>query len=133
MNVLTKTEVDVLKQVAQGLTREQIAERRFRSVDTIKAHMKHVITKLHAKNAVNAVYIANRMGLIGLVLCVLCSAFSDDQVAMRRVRMVRSFRLSAGRVLKDLFNADLRRAVTVCNLLDGFYPGLFSGTCWRLL
>jgi DNA-binding CsgD family transcriptional regulator len=43
---LTPTELEVIKLVAQGFTKPQVAERLFISRGTVKAHLAHVFTKL---------------------------------------------------------------------------------------
>jgi len=98
---LTKTELQVLRQLAEGFTQREIAERRFRSYDTIKTHVAHCMAKLHARNAVNLVAIAKDLGLIVVLVAVVGSCFRVGDDGVRRVRLARSFSVRGGRVLGD--------------------------------
>lgn len=53
---LTRSELEVARLVAQGLTNAQVATRLFVSVNTVKAHLRRVFTKLgvHQRSAVAA-------------------------------------------------------------------------------
>lgn len=101
MESLTRTEVEVLKDLAQGFTQKEIAQRRFRSVDTIKSHVSHVMRKFHARNAVNLIALAKDFGLIMLLLCLFAQFLSPHGLEMRCVPLVRSFRVDAGCVEWD--------------------------------
>ena len=61
---LTKREKEILELVAQGLTAQEIAIKGFVSLDTVETHKRNIILKLKARNAVDAVVKAMRMGLI---------------------------------------------------------------------
>jgi DNA-binding CsgD family transcriptional regulator len=61
---LTPCEAAALQLCAEGLTAEQIADRRGCSVHTIHIHMAHVISKLQARNRAHAVALAAKEGLL---------------------------------------------------------------------
>jgi len=63
---LTAREIDVLRHVAQGGHNREIGERLGVSEDTIKAHMKSIMSKLDAKDRTHAVTIALRRGIMDL-------------------------------------------------------------------
>jgi DNA-binding NarL/FixJ family response regulator len=63
---LTPREIDVLKQVALGNKNRQIAQRLAISEETVKAHVKHIMEKLRAKDRTEAISIAVRRGIIQL-------------------------------------------------------------------
>ncbi len=62
MDSLTGREVDVLKLVAQGLSNQRTATRLGLKEDTIKSHMKTILSKLGARDRTHAVTIALRRG-----------------------------------------------------------------------
>jgi len=55
---LTKRERETLALLATGLTNEEIAERLFLSVGTVRLHVSNVLMKLHAPNRTSAAVIA---------------------------------------------------------------------------
>lgn len=61
---LTKTETEILKCIALGLTTKEIAERRFSSFHTINTHRKNIFRKLGVNNAHEATKYALRAGLV---------------------------------------------------------------------
>jgi DNA-binding CsgD family transcriptional regulator len=61
---LTVRELQVLEQLARGLTARQAAAESQHSVETIGYHLQHVRRKLGASNTVHAVAIAIRRGLL---------------------------------------------------------------------
>lgn len=61
---LTKTETEILKLIALGLTTKEIAERRFSSFHTINTHRKNIFRKLGVNNAHEATKLALRAGLV---------------------------------------------------------------------
>ncbi len=63
-SLLSPREIEVLRLMAQGLTNTEIAETLFLSPATIKDYVRNIITKLNARNRVDAVTRAVRQGLI---------------------------------------------------------------------
>ncbi len=62
--LLSPREVEVLRLMAQGLTNTEIAEALYLSPATIKDYVRSIMTKLDARNRVDAVTRAVRAGLI---------------------------------------------------------------------
>jgi DNA-binding NarL/FixJ family response regulator len=63
-DVLTNREIEVLKQVAEGNANKVIAVRLEISEETVKAHMKNILSKLNANDRTHAVTIALKRGII---------------------------------------------------------------------
>jgi DNA-binding NarL/FixJ family response regulator len=63
-DVLTNREIEVLKQVAEGNANKRIAVRLEISEETVKAHMKNILSKLNANDRTHAVTIALKRGII---------------------------------------------------------------------
>lgn len=63
---LTSREIEVLKEVAAGNANKIIADRLSISEDTVKAHMKSILSKLGANDRTHAVTIAMRRGFFDL-------------------------------------------------------------------
>lgn len=61
---LTKTETEVLKDIALGFTTKEIASKRFSSFHTINTHRKNIFRKLGVNNAHEATKYALRAGLV---------------------------------------------------------------------
>ncbi len=61
---LTKTETEILKDIALGMTTREIAEKRVSSFHTINTHRKNIFRKLEVNNAHEATKYALRAGLI---------------------------------------------------------------------
>ena len=61
---LTKTETEILKDIALGQTTREIADRRFSSFHTINTHRKNIFRKLGVNNAHEATKYALRAGLV---------------------------------------------------------------------
>ncbi|MDR1916304.1 MAG: LuxR C-terminal-related transcriptional regulator [Synergistaceae bacterium] len=61
---LSKRETDVLRKLSQGLTREEIADTNYISVNTVKSTIKSLYNKLGAVNRADAVRIATNMGIL---------------------------------------------------------------------
>lgn len=64
LEVLTGREREVLALVAEGLTNDEIARRLFIGVGTAKTHVRHLLTKLDARDRVHLVIIAYRAGVV---------------------------------------------------------------------
>lgn len=63
-NPLTERERQVLKLAAEGLTTEMIALRIHRSEGTVRNYLSEAISKLHARNRVEAARIAREQGFL---------------------------------------------------------------------
>lgn len=61
---LTKTETEVLKDIAMGLTTKEIAAKRFSSFHTINTHRKNIFRKLGVNSIHEATVYALRAGLV---------------------------------------------------------------------
>jgi len=61
---LSLREQEVLQLVAQGASNKEIAIKLFVSETTVKAHLRSILDKLHARNRVEAVAIAAKRGLL---------------------------------------------------------------------
>lgn len=61
---LTPTEIEVLKDIARGMTTREIAEKRFSSFHTINTHRKNIFRKLQVNNIHEAIKYALRAGLV---------------------------------------------------------------------
>jgi DNA-binding NarL/FixJ family response regulator len=55
LDPITEREEEVLAAVARGLTNNEIAEELFVSLGTVKAHIAHLMEKVHARNRVELV------------------------------------------------------------------------------
>ena len=62
--VLTQTEIEVLRLLAQGKTSKEIANERYASIHTINTHKKNIFRKLQVNTAHEAVKYAFRAGLV---------------------------------------------------------------------
>ena len=63
-DALTGREIDVLRQVASGKANKIIADKLEISEETVKAHMKKILSKLGASDRTHAVAIALKRGII---------------------------------------------------------------------
>lgn len=63
-SILTETEIEIVKAIAQGKTTKEIAEERFSSIHTINTHRKNIFRKLKINTAHEVVKYALRAGLI---------------------------------------------------------------------
>ena len=61
---LSKRELEVLQLMAQGYSNNEIAEKIFLSLSTIKTHVANLFFKLDAKRRTQAIEIAKKLGLI---------------------------------------------------------------------
>jgi DNA-binding NarL/FixJ family response regulator len=64
---LSPRELQVLRQLKQGGTNRQIADALCLSEDTVKTHMKSILSKLGATDRTQAVVIALQRGFISIV------------------------------------------------------------------
>jgi DNA-binding NarL/FixJ family response regulator len=63
-NQLTPRELEILEQVSIGATNQQIAEALNITENTVKKHIKRILTKLHKQNRTQAAVYAVREGLL---------------------------------------------------------------------
>jgi NarL family two-component system response regulator LiaR len=61
---LSKRELEVLKLMADGLSNQEIAERLFVSLNTIKTHSAQIFEKMEVKRRTQAVDMAKRLSII---------------------------------------------------------------------
>jgi DNA-binding NarL/FixJ family response regulator len=61
---LTKTEIEILKDIALGQTTKEIAEKRFSSFHTVNTHRKNIFRKLGVNTVHEATRYALRAGLV---------------------------------------------------------------------
>ncbi|TVT44961.1 MAG: LuxR family transcriptional regulator [Denitromonas halophila] len=64
--MLSTREMDVLKWLAQGLTKAEIGDKLHISTHTVDHHTRNILSKLNARNITAAVYFATSRGLIPL-------------------------------------------------------------------
>src|SRR5215467_11346815 len=64
--LLTPREIDVLRLIADGNSNKLIASQLSLSEDTVKGHVKNILSKLSANDRTHAVTIALKRGIIGL-------------------------------------------------------------------
>ena len=63
-SILTETETEIVRAIAQGKTTKEIAAERFSSIHTVTTHRKNIFRKLGINTAHEAVKYALRAGLI---------------------------------------------------------------------
>ena len=61
---LTVRELEVLQMMKQGLLSKEIADKLKVSINTINSHRQNILQKLKANNSIEAVYFAQRLGLL---------------------------------------------------------------------
>jgi DNA-binding NarL/FixJ family response regulator len=61
---LSKREYEVLKEVALGLSNQEIAKKLFVSESTIKTHVSNLLLKLNAKRRTQAIQISKNLNII---------------------------------------------------------------------
>ena len=62
-NNLTEREIEVLRLLAQGASNPQIAEKLVITVNTVKTHIRHILTKLQLENRTQAAAYAVKKGI----------------------------------------------------------------------
>lgn len=65
-DALTDRETEVLKQIAAGCSNKVVADRLHISEDTVKGHVRSILSKLNASDRTHAVTIALRRGFLEL-------------------------------------------------------------------
>jgi DNA-binding NarL/FixJ family response regulator len=65
-SALSAREIEVLQQVANGDGNREIGEKLFITEQTVKAHLRHILEKLEAKDRAHAVAIGIRRGILQL-------------------------------------------------------------------
>jgi LuxR family maltose regulon positive regulatory protein len=61
---LSQREIDALKLIAEDLTNQEIADKLFISLNTIKTHVKNILLKLEVESRIKAVTKAKELGII---------------------------------------------------------------------
>jgi DNA-binding NarL/FixJ family response regulator len=62
--ILTAREREILQLLADGLSNTDVADKLFISQETVKSHVRHILTKLEADTRTHAVAIALRLAII---------------------------------------------------------------------
>ncbi|MFD2201971.1 response regulator [Shivajiella indica] len=62
--VLTRREKEVLEQIAEGLTNQEIADKLFISATTVDTHRKNLMVKFEAKNVAALIHLAGKSGYL---------------------------------------------------------------------
>ena len=61
---LSERELEVLRLIAQGLSNQEIGERLFLALDTVKGHNRRIFDKLQVQRRTEAVARARELGLL---------------------------------------------------------------------
>jgi NarL family two-component system response regulator LiaR len=61
---LTEREIDVLKCLGDGLSNQEIGEKLFIGVKTVKTHVSNILAKLELTDRTQAAVYANRHGIL---------------------------------------------------------------------
>jgi LuxR family maltose regulon positive regulatory protein len=61
---LSRREVEVLQLMAQGLSNQEMSERLFLALDTVKGHNRNIFGKLQVQRRTEAVARARELGLL---------------------------------------------------------------------
>ena len=64
LDELTDREREVLIEIAHGLSNQEIADRLFISLPTVKTHVAHILAKINARDRVQAVVFAYENHLV---------------------------------------------------------------------
>ena len=64
LDELTEREREVLIEIAHGLSNQEIADKLFISLPTVKTHVAHILAKINARDRVQAVVFAYENGLV---------------------------------------------------------------------
>ena len=97
--MLTKSQMDVLKDSANGLTNKEIAHKRGTSIRTVEEHLKNIRTRINTKTNAHSVGKAIKMGIIrtsqiALVLILALNAqYQGDDIMRARTSQVRLSRV----------------------------------------
>ena len=65
-DALTEREIEVLRLVAEGSANKLVADRLCITEETVKAHMRHILSKLGVNDRTHAVTIALKRGIIDI-------------------------------------------------------------------
>jgi LuxR family transcriptional regulator, maltose regulon positive regulatory protein len=61
---LSQRELEVLQLIAQGLSNQEIGERLFLALDTVKGHNRRIFDKLQVQRRTKAIARARELGLL---------------------------------------------------------------------
>ena len=64
VGLLSEREIEVLQLIAEGLTNQEVANRLYLSLHTVKVHARNIYGKLGVKNRTQAVAKARTLGII---------------------------------------------------------------------
>jgi len=64
LDPLSERELEVLRELTQGASNQEIADRLVIKVDTVKRHVSNILGKLGVSNRTQAVAQARRLGLL---------------------------------------------------------------------
>ena len=64
VEALSPRELEVLRLIAQGLSNNEISQKLFLALNTVKGHNRIIFNKLHAQNRTEAVARARELGLL---------------------------------------------------------------------